>query len=447
MDLFQTTPADPRKTAASTPLADRMRPETLDEVLGQSQLVGPEGTLRKALEAKELQSFVLWGPPGSGKTTIGRILAEQSGSHFIRFSAVLSGIKEVRDVMRDAERNRVRGGVETILFIDEIHRFNKAQQDAFLPFVERGDIKLIGATTENPSFEINSALLSRLRVFVLDPLSLPDQVTLLKRALEKDAVIRERGLRVTEEVFQHMASRVPGDARAALNLLEAAAFLVPKKGTIDKQIVDRAAQRVTLLYDQVGEEHYNIISALHKSMRNGDADASLYWLARMLEAGEDPLYIARRLVRFASEDVGNADPQALVVAMAARDAVHFIGLPEGKLALAQLVIYLATAPKSNSVYTAYGRVEKDLRDGQVYPVPLSIRNAPTQLMEDLGYGDGYEYAHNVPEKTTALECLPEKLKGRRYYHPIEEGFEKEIARRHRELAQIREQLRRRKKSE
>ncbi|MFH1018457.1 MAG: replication-associated recombination protein A, partial [Pseudomonadota bacterium] len=372
-------------------------------------------------------------------------VAEQSGNVFVPFSAVTSGIKEVREVMTRAERNRERSGLQTVVFIDEIHRFNKAQQDAFLPFVERGDIILIGATTENPSFEIIGALLSRLRVFVLAPLNLKDQAVLLARALENDGELKRKELRFAPEALEYLASRNPGDARASLNLLEAMAALAGEKQPVDRKLIDVAAQRVALLYDKTGEEHYNVISALHKSIRNGDADAGLYWLARMLEAGEDPLYVARRLVRFASEDVGNADPQALVLAMAARDAIHFLGLPEGKLALAQLVTYLAAAPKSNATYIAYGRVERDLKDGKVYPVPLAIRNAPTDLMKDLGYGKGYEYAHQREEKTTALECFPEELKGRKYYEPDGEGFEAEIKKRLAVMEETRRKLRTEKK--
>jgi putative ATPase len=443
MDLFPTTPTQKavRDKRAATPLAERMRPRTFDEVVGQPHLTGSEGALRIAVEAGKTQSFVLWGPPGTGKTTIARIVAERAGNMFVPFSAVTSGIKEVREVMANAEKNRDRTGLQTIVFIDEIHRFNKAQQDAFLPFVERGDIVLIGATTENPSFEIIGALLSRLRVFVLNPLNVKDQTLLLERALADDAEIKSRQLKFAPEVLEYMASRNPGDARASLNLLEATMSLVAPNKVVERKVVDLAAQRVALLYDKTGEEHYNVISALHKSIRNGDADAGLYWLARMLEAGEDPLYVARRLVRFASEDVGNADPQALVLAVAAKDTIHFLGIPEGKLALAQLVTYLAAAPKSNAIYLAYGRVERDLKEGKVYPVPLAIRNAPTDLMKELGYGKDYEYAHYAEDKTTALECFPDELKGTKYYRPEGQGFESKIKERLDAMEQARRKLR------
>ncbi|MFH1263527.1 MAG: replication-associated recombination protein A [Pseudomonadota bacterium] len=443
MDLFSTTTEKPLERSGDTPLAARMRPKKLEEVVGQQHLVGPTGLLTSALKTGTLHSFILWGPPGSGKTTIAQILAEQSGYRFVPFSAVLSGIKEVREVMLQAEQSRRMGKRQTVIFVDEIHRFNKAQQDAFLPFVERGDVILMGATTENPSFEIISALLSRMRIYTLDPLSLPDLVSLLKRALAQDPKLKGKNLAVSDDAFEYLAMMAPGDARLSLNLLETASELVEPGKTVDRSVVDRANQRAALLYDKTGEEHYNVISALHKSMRNGDPDAAMYWLGRMLEAGEDPLYVARRLIRFASEDVGNADPQALVVAVAARDAIHFLGVPEGKLALAQATSYLALAPKSNALYVGYGRVEKDLRDGHVYPVPLAIRNASTKLMKELDYGKGYEYAHKTEEKTTALECMPEKLRNRRYYEPTDQGKEKELG----ERKQYWEEIRRRQRGQ
>lgn len=441
MDLFSTTSAENPARKASTPLAERVRPRELSEVLSQDKLVGPKGPLSTLLETKQYHSFVLWGPPGTGKTTIARILAEKSGLRFVPFSAVLSGIKEVKEVMARAEYDRTHGGKPTIVFVDEIHRFNKAQQDAFLPYVERGDVLLIGATTENPSFEVISALLSRVRVYVVKPLTPADQVALLRRATEMDEILKNRGQTFSDDVLEYLAAKVPGDARAALNLLEATSFQESTGGPIAREAIDRAAQRTALLYDKEGEEHYNIISALHKSMRNGDPDAALYWLGRMLEAGEDPLYVVRRMIRFASEDIGNADPQALILAMAAQQAVHFIGMPEGKLALAQLAIYLSLAPKSNSVYIAYGRVESDIEAGRVYPVPLEIRNAPTKLMKELEYGKGYEYSHDYAEKTTALECMPKELAGRKYWEPEESGLETELGKRRNTFEEVRKRLR------
>jgi putative ATPase len=429
--LFPDDP--PPSRSAPAPLAERMRPRTFDELVGQDDILAPGRPLREAIERDVLQSIILWGPPGSGKTTLARIIAETTQAKFVSFSAVLAGIKDIREVMSEAERLRRTTGRRTIVFIDEIHRFNKAQQDAFLPRVEAGDIVLIGATTENPSFEVNAALLSRSKVFVLRALAAEEIVTILNRAIA-DA---ERGLEsdrplVEPDAIQAIAGYANGDARAALNLLElsvAAAPLVDGRRQVDAGRVAEAIQRRALLYDKSGEEHYNLISALHKSMRNSDPDAAVYWLARMLEAGEDPLYIARRLVRFASEDVGNADPQALTVAVAAKDAVHFIGLPEGNTALAQAALYLATAPKSNAVYMAYTRAAEDAQRQVAEPVPLHLRNAPTKLMKELNYGKGYQYAHDEAEGVSDMPCLPPALEGRRYYEPAERGFEKEIKRR------------------
>ena len=429
--LFPDDPAP--AVSADAPLAERMRPRTFDEFVGQEDLLAPGRPLREAIDRDLLQSIILWGPPGTGKTTLARIIADTTKARFVSFSAVLAGIKEIKEVMTDAQRRRRATGQRTIVFIDEIHRFNKAQQDAFLPRVESGDIVLIGATTENPSFEVNAALLSRSKVFVLRGLTTDEVDAILHRALT-DA---ERGLgstpaRVEPDALQAIAMYANGDARAALNLLElsvSAAPVVEGVHAVDAARVLQTAQTRQLLYDKSGEEHYNIVSALHKSMRNSDPDASVYWLARMLEAGEDPLYIARRLVRFASEDVGNADPQALTVAVAAKDAVHFIGMPEGNTALAQAAIYLATAPKSNAVLEAYGRAAVDAHRDVAEPVPLHLRNAPTKLMKDLAYGKGYKYAHTEEDAVTDMTCLPPALEGRKYYEPKDRGFEREIKRR------------------
>jgi putative ATPase len=421
--------------ASGTPLAERMRPETLDEVVGQEHILAPGMPLRETIERDLLQSIIFWGPPGTGKTTLARVIARMTSAHFVQFSAVLSGVKDIREVMAAAERQRRATGRRTILFVDEIHRFNKAQQDAFLPRVEAGDIVLIGATTENPSFEINAALLSRSKVFVLQPLTTGHVETIIRRALaDRDRGLGASDIIVSDAAVGAMAQFANGDARAALNLLEfsaAAATPDPTTGTrrVDLPQLEESIRRRALLYDKAGEEHYNLISALHKSMRNSDPDAAVYWVARMLEAGEDPLYIARRLIRFASEDVGNADPQALGVAIAAKEAVHFIGMPEGNTALAQAAIYLATAPKSNAVYRAYGAAAADAHTQVAEPVPLHLRNAPTPLMKQLDYGKGYEYAHDEPDAVADMTCLPPSLADRTYYAPTERGFEKEIKRR------------------
>jgi putative ATPase len=421
---------------ARAPLAERMRPRTFEEFIGQQEVIGPGRPLRTAIERDELQSIILWGPPGTGKTTLARVIAEVTRAHFIAFSAVLSGIREIKDVMAEAQRMRRSLGRRTIVFVDEIHRFNKAQQDAFLPRVEAGDIVLVGATTENPSFEVNAALLSRSQVFVLAPLGEGDILQILERALAD----RERGLGhepvdIERDALEAIARFANGDARVALNLLESTVSAAAGKpgpnqrARVDRPFVQQSIARRALLYDKAGEEHYNLISALHKSMRNSDPDAAVYWLARMLEAGEDPLYVARRLVRFASEDVGNADPQALAVAVAAKDAVHFIGMPEGNTALAQAAIYLATAPKSNAIYTAYQQAAGAAHQDVAEPVPLHLRNAPTGLMKELDYGKGYRYAHEEKTGVAPMECLPPALRGRHFYHPTERGFEKEITRR------------------
>jgi len=431
--LFPDEQASDLERPAGVPLAERMRPRTFDEFVGQEELLAPGKPLREAIERDLLQSLILWGPPGTGKTTLARIIAETTKARFVSFSAVLSGIKEIRDVMADAQRLRRSTGRRTIVFIDEIHRFNKAQQDAFLPRVEAGDIVLIGATTENPSFEVNAALLSRSKVFVLRGLTADEVASIVTRALhDAERGVAREPVNVEPEAVEAIAAYANGDARSALNLLElsvSAAPVVEGARHVDVERVQAAIQRRALLYDKGGEEHYNLISALHKSMRNSDADASVYWLARMLEAGEDPLYVARRLVRFASEDIGNADPQALTVAVAAKEAVHFIGMPEGNTALAQAAIYLATAPKSNAVYEAYTAAAHDAQNDVAEPVPLHLRNAPTKLMKDLAYGKGYQYAHDQADAVADMSCLPPSLEGRKYYDPKERGFEKEIKRR------------------
>jgi putative ATPase len=437
MNLFQTIPSGDNSGDRTRPLADRMRPRTLDEFVGQEHLVAPGKPLRTQLERDDIGSLIFWGPPGTGKTTLAQIIARMTKAEFIEFSAVLTGIKEIKQVMADAERAR-QYGTRTIVFIDEIHRFNKAQQDAFLPHVEKGNIRLIGATTENPSFEIISALLSRSRVYVLKPLTEEQVVLLLRRALaDEERALGAMKLRASDAVLAKIAAYSSGDARSAYNVLEVAATLARASTEVGAEITDAivtdALQKRVLLYDKGGEEHYNLISALHKSVRNSDPDASLYWLGRMLEAGEDPLYIARRVVRMSVEDIGLAEPNALALCMAARDAVDFIGMPEGNLALAQAVVYLALAPKSNALYTAYAEVQQDVEATAAESVPLHLRNAPTGLMKDLGYGQGYQYAHDLEGKIADMQCLPDNLRDRTYYHPTNEGVEKRIRERMEEI--------------
>jgi len=431
MSLFdeQPAPLDPK----TVPLAERMRPRTLDEIVGQPDIVSPGRPLREMIDRDLLQSIILWGPPGTGKTTLARLIADLTKAEFVAFSAVLAGIKEVKEVMQTAEQRRRMTGKRTIVFVDEIHRFNKAQQDAFLPRVESGDIVLIGATTENPSFEVNAALLSRSKVFVLKSLDEDSLIAILRTALTDV----ERGLgrdrpEADDDALRAIARFANGDARSALNLLQLAVSSSQQptgRPRVDQALLDTVLTNKMLLYDKSGEEHYNLMSALHKSMRNSDADASIYWLARMLEAGEDPKYVARRLIRFASEDIGNADPQALAMTVAAKDAVHFIGMPEGNTALAQAVLYLATAPKSNAVYMAYNAAADAAKTDFASPVPLHIRNAPTKLMKQLDYGKGYKYAHDEPDAISNMDCLPDNLTGREFYKPTDFGFEKEITKR------------------
>ncbi|HEY6182493.1 MAG TPA: replication-associated recombination protein A [Terriglobales bacterium] len=418
-----------------------MRPRTLDEFAGQEHLIASGKPLRTQIERDDIGSLIFWGPPGTGKTTLAKIIARMTKAEFIEFSAVLSGIKEIKQVMADAERAK-QYGTRTIVFIDEIHRFNRAQQDAFLPYVEKGSIRLIGATTENPSFEINGALLSRSRVYVLRQLTQDQIVMLLKRALtDTERGLGARKLHAFDEALSKIAAYSSGDARSSYNVLEVAASQASDNGEITDEIIHDALQKRVLLYDKTGEEHYNLISALHKSVRNSDPDASLYWLGRMLEAGEDPLYIARRVVRMAVEDIGLAEPNALALCMAARDAVDFIGMPEGNLALAQAVVYLAVAPKSNALYTAYGEVQADVERTAAEPVPLHLRNAPTGLMKGLGYGHGYKYAHDLESKVADMQCLPDNLRDRNYYQPSNEGIEKRIRERLAEIKKHREQSR------
>ncbi len=407
------------------PLAERLRPKTLDDFVGQKHLIGEGMILRRLIESDQIPSMIFWGPPGVGKTTLASIIAAQTKAEFITFSAVTSGIKEIKNVMEQADKNRIFG-TKTILFVDEIHRFNKAQQDAFLPYVEKGSIILIGATTENPSFEINNALLSRCKVFVLKALGIEDIKALLKRAISSELGFKNDNVLIDDDCLDLIANFSNGDARNALNTLEMAVLNSCKKDgktPIDSSLIEQVTSKKSLLYDRNGEEHYNIISALHKSMRNSDPDAAVYWLARMLEAGEDPLYVARRVVRFASEDVGLADPKALQVAVAAYEACHDIGMPECSVCLTEAVVYMAMSPKSNAMEVAYNTAKEDALKQLNDPVPMNIRNAPTKLMKELGYGKGYIYAHDTKEKMAAMECLPENLKGKSYYYPTDEGLE------------------------
>lgn len=440
MNLFSKLPEPTAEDSAHQPLAERMRPRTLDEFIGQEKLLGSGKPLRQQIENDEISSMLLWGPPGCGKTTLARMIARLTRSEFVAFSAVLAGIKEIKEVMAASER-KSHGGQRTIVFVDEVHRFNKAQQDAFLPYVEAGHITFIGATTENPSFEVISPLLSRTKVYVLDPLTTPQIVELLRRAI----VDRERGLgneRVSagEDVLFRIASFANGDARSAYNTLELAARSaktdVDGGRTITSELLEDVLQRKLLRYDKAGEEHFNLISALHKSVRNSDPDATLYWLARMIESGEDALYLARRMVRMASEDIGLAEPGALAVTLAAKEAFDFLGAPEGHLALAQAAVYLALAPKSNAVYTAYGEVVGDVQKTEADPVPLHLRNAVTGLMKNVGYGEGYKYAHNFEEKVTDMTCLPDNLAGRVWYKPSDQGFEQRIRARLEEIRKV-----------
>ncbi len=442
MDLFGKSPV---KKTHLTPLADRIRPESLDEFVGQKAILGEGSILRKAILEDKVSSMIFWGPPGCGKTTLARLIAKTTKAHFIAFSAVTSGIKEVKEVIQEAEKQTYFFGSKTILFIDEIHRFNKAQQDAFLPYVEKGTIILIGATTENPSFEVISPLLSRCKVYVLKQLTPDDIKTILKRAIsDKEKGLGNFKLKISEEALDFLAQMSNGDARVALNGLEFAVNTAkPEKDEvrkIDLKIIQEAMQKKALLYDKSGEEHYNLISAFIKSLRGSDPDAALYWMFRMLEAGEDPLYLARRMVVLASEDIGNADPQALQMSVAAKQAVEFVGLPEAEFALAQAAIYLATAPKSNAVYEAMNKVKKEIKETQALPVPLHIRNAPTPLMEKLGYGKDYKYPHDFPAHFVKENYLPEGAKTRKYYNPGDLGFEQEIKKRMQNLEQIKQQV-------
>lgn len=433
MSLFDVTPPPPEPSDKTRPLAERMRPETLDEFVGQEHILGPGKPLRRQIESDQLGSLILWGPPGVGKTTLARLIARMTRCDFIPFSAVLSGIKEIKAVMADAERNR-RAGRHTVVFVDEIHRFNKAQQDAFLPYVERGDIVLVGATTENPSFEVISALLSRAKVYALRALTVPEIVSLLSRALEdRERGLGELDLKASPELLEQIAIYSNGDARSAYNLLELTASASSKGGEIAVQAVEDSLQRKMLLYDKSGEEHYNLISALHKSVRSSDPDAALYWLARMLEAGEDRMYLARRLVRMAIEDIGLADPRAMEQAIAGMRTVHFLGVPEGDQALAQIAIYLALAPKSDASYKALNAARATVQENAAEPVPMRLRNAPTRAMKQWGYGEGYQHAHQFEDAVVEMECLPDSLAGTQFYHPTGRGIEQRIAERLEEL--------------
>jgi putative ATPase len=443
VSLFAKLEPDENESGSGQPLAERMRPRTLDEFTGQEALLGPGKPLRIQVEHDDIGSMILWGPPGCGKTTLARLIARMTHSEFAAFSAVLTGIKEIKEVMAAAEYTR-RAGRRTIVFIDEVHRFNKAQQDAFLPHVEAGNIILIGATTENPSFEVIAPLLSRTRVYVLQALTTEQIEGLLRRALA-DPVrgLGKDNIVISDEAIQHIAIFSGGDGRAAYNTLEAGVRAAQPDAsgtrTITKELLAELLQRKFLLYDKSGEEHYNLISALHKSVRNSDPDAALYWLVRMLESGEDPMYVARRLVRMASEDIGLAEPGALAVTIAAMQAAEFVGPPEGNLALAQAAVYLSLAPKSNALYTGYGSVTEDLENTRAEPVPLHLRNAPTGLMKNIGYGKGYEYAHDVEDKVADMTCLPEPLAGKTYYRPTDQGFEARLRLRMDEIRRIKDQ--------
>jgi len=437
MGLFQNVSAS-AEAGGSRPLADRMRPRSLDEFVGQEHLLAPGKPLRLQIERDDPGSLILWGPPGVGKTTLAKIISHVTKAQFIEFSAVLAGIKEIKQVMSDADKAR-QYGTRTLIFVDEIHRFNKAQQDAFLPYVESGSIRLIGATTENPSFEVISALLSRCRVYTLRALSEAEIVELLRRALaDSERGLGSLNLQADDEILEQIAAYASGDARSSYNVLELAAGAAKElahggPAVITPELLKDVLQKKILRYDKAGEEHYNLISALHKSVRNSDADAALYWLARMLESGEDPLYIVRRVVRMAVEDIGLASPQALSITLAAKDAFHFLGVPEGNLAIAQAVVYLALAPKSNAVYTAFGAVQDDVQKTYTDPVPLHLRNAPTGLMKSLGYAKDYQYAHDLEGKVANMQCLPDNLAGRRYYEPTSDGFEAELRKRMEEI--------------